>query len=240
MNVSDLFAALSYGELNHLSIGDNGAGTIAEAGQPKILTLADQTLTALYSRFAHNRDYAKLELQKTINYYTLSDLFAVSNTDVGNDRPRYIKDSTDFPFSGEFIRLLSIKDEDAPFEEGVDLNINDRTSEYGIQMVGHDRMYVKTPMDGNTLLIEYQTKHEPLSIPADLNQEITLIPTLEEALVVRVAAKVFAGIGGEDASYKSQGLFRQYEEICALAEREDLVQETSSDSHDKLDDKGFV
>ena len=64
MKLLDLFERLSFGELSNLAIGMEGAGTIRESDQRKVLAHVNDGLLQLYSRFILQTKYLFLRKLK--------------------------------------------------------------------------------------------------------------------------------------------------------------------------------
>lgn len=240
MNLGELYAKLSYGELNNLYLGLEGFGDIEFKDKPRIISYANRALTRLYGRFSHKRNYAKIALNEDINRYVLDQVYAVSNTDPENSNPRYITDTALDPFLGRVLKVLSIRDESIEYEGDRNISINDMSDDAGVQMLDYRTLYVKTPVADTVWTVEYIERPEIIALDADDSHEIDLHPFLEEALVFHVAARVIASIGGEENTAQSQRLFSEYERVCALAEMEDYTQEGQQDSHDLLYQRGWA
>lgn len=242
MNVEDLFAALSFGELNSLSMALDGSGDIDDLNKSKVIYYANQALTALYTRFPHKRNYVDIELQEDLKRYYLKDEFAVSNTDVANTSPRYILDSVAEPFDRRLSKIVSIYDPDAECYRNQDLLINDFGAEAAVKTLGYNGFLVNEHITGNVLTVEYQCLHPKLNFKEpDDAEEIELAPVLEEALTCRIAAKVFGSMGSEEALVKSQSYMNIYETICQRAEADDTLQTSIATSyrHDRYKDGGW-
>jgi hypothetical protein len=239
MKVHELFAALSYGELNTLKIGMSGAGTIDATAQDRLVYYANQALMMLYNRFSHNRDYVKFEQKSGILRYYLRSTYAVSDTDGGNLNPRYILDDALAPFAGNLVRILTIRNEAAEDPGEREYQINDTGSARGVQLLSYDTLYFAEVVEGTVLDVAFQCSHPTLTIPVDLDEEIFLAPILREALISKIAAKVYGSIGGEDSTLRMQFLEQQYESICVMAESQDMLSETFSQTHSKLYNGGW-
>ncbi len=223
-----------------MSISLDGSGDIDEIQKPKIIYYANQTLTALYTRFPHNMSYVNVELQEGLHSYYLRNTYAVSNTDVGNTAIRYILDSVEDPLPSRISKILSISDKDAECYRDQEVLINDISRTTSVLKKGHDGFYVAEPVAGNIYTVEMQSLHDLLtSDEPDEDELIYLAPVLHEALTTRIAAKVYGAMGNEDAMIKSQSLMKQYETICLRAEADDTLQSSTSNEHDKLREGGW-
>lgn len=233
MRVGDLFQRLSLGELSNLSIGMDGAGTIEPGKRDQIVMMANSVLVEIYSRFVHRTGFVTLELQPNLKKYRLSPENAVSNTTSGNTAPRYIKDSVQEPFTGGVIRILSVTHQEDPEAAA-------KEDPLDVRPLSFDGVFVKNPRAGVFLEIEYQARHPELGLPANTTDEISLAPYLEEALQVKVAAAVYAGMNGEGQMAKSMALLSRFEEICQRVKEEGLLQELPQVSIDRFGMGGFV
>jgi hypothetical protein len=240
MKVSELFEALSVGELNSLSISLDGSGDIDDIQKSKVMYFANQSLTALYTRFPHKIDYVKVGLSGDVYRYYLRDEHTVSNTDPTNTADRYIMDTEADPFEGPISKILSIRDDDAECFRDRDILINELSAENAVRKLSHDGFRVEKPVDGNVYLVEYQALHPKLSVTEPNDDElIELAPVLYEALTTRIASKVYKAMGNEDAVVKANLLMQDYEDICLRAEADDSLQLSVSNNHDKLREGGW-
>lgn len=233
MKVSELFANLSYGELNGLSLALDGNGDIAPDRKAGIVRYANETLTMLYNKFTHNTSYVKLALQEDVTDYVLHSDNALSTSPAG-----YIQDSVENPFLNDVLKITTIRATDSD-GNSFPVRLNELSAPNAVRTLSYNSFRVDQPVAGHIFEIEYQANHPHLSIPVNEDQEIVIAPLLEEALLSRIAAKVYMGIGGEDAVTKARAFFQNYEYITSLATGRDMVQESVSDSQDKLDRGGW-
>lgn len=239
MDVRELFERLSFGELSALSIGSEGAGTIPAEKQSRVLSCANTVLTDLHSRFYHKQGLVTVQLDASITKYQLKAVNAQTNVTVGNTAPRYIKDTASEPFTGNLIRIVSASL--VPLTEAQLQTLGLTETEMSWKIVSHDTLRVTNPLTGAMLLVEYQENHPKLSLsPVVLTQEISLSPVLEEALVVKIAAMIYAGMDGEAQLIKARELKVRYEEICQMTKAETLIHEANPVDHDHLLKGGFI
>ena len=228
MNVGDLFAKLSYGELSNLAIGMEGAGTITPAMQPSIVNHTNFVLTQLYSRFSHKIYYVNLTLIEDQTNYFIRYAHAVTNPAV-DDVDRYITDTEAYPFTGEIIKIRDIQEAvDTNLDGSTYIPINALMDTTSILTPSFDEVYVPDPVADIVLVLECQMNHAELSIPVDLAEEIVVIPALRGAVVARVAARVYASMNGEENANHAARLIAEYESICDLVKQEDLTQDSSA------------
>lgn len=247
MTLGELLETLANGELRFEGLVSEGE-TISADHRGRLIGYINQGLTRIYTRFTHETDFLTLELDETIHKYWIHPLHAVTDATVGNTRTRYIKDSVDEPFDGKFIRMISLTEQD-PEQDGNklgyqqdDLNIliNERQRDIDrVKTLAYNKLYFRSPVQGRLLTLEYQKNHEKMLIDSDDETEITLFPTLEEALISFIAGKTFISIGGEENQVRGQAFFQEYERVCRLLEAEDMLQNSSTDVTTKLEDRGF-
>ena len=220
MELQELFKRLSYGELSALSIGMEGAGAIAEDQQGKVQSHIELALKALHARFILRRGFHTLTIVEGQKSYDLSQLIP------------------------DLVKILSVGREDDPLtskNEAQPFGINRHDDLCGtIQILSHDEILFESAIAGERYTIEYQAGHPALPDPLDLEAQVRILPALEEALQVRVAAGIFSGMSGEAHVAKSVQLMNRYEALCAVAEEGDLAQDDTTSGFDRLRDKGFI
>lgn len=242
MNVGDLLRGLSYGELRHLFVGMSGAGTIADGEKDRLVFLADQALKQIYSRVAHNLHYVTLQTSATRKVYPIRPIHRVSDQSLTNTADRFILDSASDPFTGQLLKIRSVRvmyDPTEPDADPTNLLLNDTASGH-VRTVSYDTLRIESPIEGALFELELQMAHVPLTLPADLTQTIEIIPLLEEALFAKVAHSVFAGMGGEESLVKAQNLNNRYEALLANVVMEDLAQQSSSHEDSRLMINGWI
>lgn len=232
MKISELFSQLSYGELSNLSIGNDGSGAISSEHYAKITHHTQKVLTNLYSRFMHKKDYYVLKLDESITKYMIDPLYAVSDTTPLNTKPRYIIDTVEEPFDQKIIKVMSVHliNEDTTLAtEGILLN--DDSREGSIKTLTYNQLYIREPVQDQLLMIGVQLNHPVIPQPVDLEYEIILAPVLEEALIAKVASRIYGSMNGQENLIKSQSLNAEYEAILQIVQFEDLLQTSSTEDH---------
>ena len=241
MNVEELFQRLSFGELANLSIGSDGTGEIPLDKQPRIIHFANNALNALYTRFVHRLNYVTVEMQEGIQRYELTAIHAVTNTTPSNTAPRYIIDTVEEPFLNDVVRIVTA-DWLSPTVEvpgsGLvplgDYNGEMVPPDTTIRLVSYNTLFVKNPVAGELIEVQYQARHVKLAIPAVLTEEILLAPSLEEALEKHIAAAVYSSMDGENQMVKARTLREEFEMACQTAKLESLLQEDAPYSNSRL------
>lgn len=234
MKVTELFKRLSYGELSNLSVGNDGAGTIEEVHQPKLIHHINAALLTLFSRFRLSEKELLLIQVAHITHYHLIRKFAEST---GADVPHaYIKDLSDQPFTGDVIRVLSVHSE---FGQ---VTLNDQANSWSIFTPQPDVLQVPDPREGRPLTVQYQARHPKLDDRDNkiIGQEIEIPFFLESALQFMIGSRVFSNMNGQDNIVKGQEYLAAYEAACVDVEQRDLVNQSFHTSHSKLEQRGFV
>lgn len=232
MKLQELFTQLSHSELSNLAIGQEGNGSIRQADQPKLITHANEGLLRLFTRFILSTDQLIVETRDHITNYHLVRQFAESSE---SDEPYlYIKDMPGEPFRGDLIRVLEVWG-----KNGYRYPLNDTDDVHSLFTPAPEVLQVPRPRTGDILSIIYQARHYELK-NGDLGQEINIPFVLEGALRTFIAYKIFSNMTGQDNLVKSQELLNTYDSICVDIENRDLVNNTFTTSHRKLEERGFV
>ena len=230
MKLLDLFERLSFGELSNLAIGMEGAGTIRESDQRKVLAHVNDGLLQLYSRFILKTKYLLIEEQEHITQYHLIEKYTESQNCV--DFP-YIKDLAGDRFTGDLIRILEVYD-----DYGNQFVLNDTDNCHSLFTPSPQTLQIPNPKTEVPKHILYQARHN--IIPEILENTWVEVPfVLESALQAYVAHKIFSHMNGQDNLLKSQDHYATYERICQEVEAKDLVNTSISSSFHKLTERGF-
>lgn len=235
MKVEELFSKLSYGELSNLNIGNDGRGSIQDEAHPKLVGYADEGLLSLYGRFILRESDLIIETRKHITNYHLVEQYAESSN--SNEPYPYIKDLPGEPFKNDVIKILTVYD-----MHGNKLPLNDVDDRFSLFTPMPQTLQVPRPVEGAGYSIGYQARHLPLVQEGDelLTQTINLPFVLERALQFYVAAKVYSHMNGQENQAKSAEHMQSYEQVCVEVQSNDLVSQSFSTSHSKLNDRGFV
>jgi len=238
MKVIELFRQLSYGELSNLSISDSGSGSIIKDKQPQLIHYINDGLLALFTKFILSEKSLLVEQAAHITNYHMRRRFTeTSGSDV--DWP-YIKDLPNEPFEEDLIKILEVYRAD-----GFKFPLNDTANPYSLFTPQPNILQVPYPAAGDELAVIYQAHHPKLDDridgPNNLVDQLIDIPVyLENALQLFVAGKVFSHMNGPENIMKGQEYQAGYEADCSLVDENDLANQTTSTSHQKLEQRGFV
>lgn len=241
MNVADLFSGLSYGEARHLFLGLDGTGEVSDTDKDRIVFFANQALKRIYSRVSHKLHYVMLQLVEGRQLYQIRPIHALSNTDPENTLDRFLIDSTSEPFTGELVKIRAVRlmvDPSNLEAEPVNLLLN-TTGRPVVSTTSFDTLRFEEPVADAVYQLELQMAHPKLTIPADPDQEIHLMPILEEALLLKVAASIYGAMNSVDGRTKAQELKNEFEAVMAEVMFEDLAQQSSSHDDDKMARNGW-
>ena len=236
MKLSQLFEALSYGELSSLAIGGAGSGVVPEEHWPALITHINTGLTKLYSRFPLVEKELVIQQYASIKVYDLKVDFAVSNTE-STEPIKYIIDSVDKPFLEDIIRINV-----AYGDDGKEVPLNDSGDECSWFTPSYDSVQVPEPVDETTMVLSYRAAHTRLS-PDTKDPTSVLVdipPYLEEALQCYVASRVHSLRSTQEAMSESSLYYSKYNAICKEVEQRNLVLDSRSNTNNKLDDKGYA
>jgi hypothetical protein len=236
MLVSDLFTALSIGELTNLSMSGNGSGTIITAQQPKIIRYANEALLALYARFPLKENDVLVQLYEHITFYHLIPRFALQYaTPDGefNEPIRYLLDLPQEPFRDEVLKVVAIYD-----GKGKQLPLNDEEKHDSLFTPQAKVLQVPNPLDETFINVRYQQRHRPLT--GDVDQYVACPEVLLGALTSYIAYKVFSHMNTADSNAKAQEFMGTYEALCNEATDRDLVSTSISQSNTRFCKGGWI
>jgi hypothetical protein len=234
MNIQELFADLSFGELSTLFLAQEGNGLITDAGKERIIRFANDGLLKLYTRFVLKQSDVVIELVDSITNYHLLKKFAQSQAGISNQAHLYIQDLFEEPFQEDVIRIsavFSAEQGELPLN-----NEHDRCSVFTPQV---NVLQVPNPVTGKALSIAYQAKHPVLTLE-DLTQEIELPEVLTPALRDWIAYRAFSQMKTQEAQADAQTHLQAYEYTCNEVITQDLVNQTVSQTNNRFQQNGWA
>lgn len=234
MNIEQLFADLSFGELSSLALASEGNGVITDAGKERIIRFANDGLLKLYTRFVLKEDDVLVEMVDWITSYHLLLKFAESQADTSTQSNLYIKDLFEEPFKEDVIRILNVFN-----SFGQELPLNDEGNIYSVFTPQGNVLQVPNPLNGEALSISYQAKHPTLTL-ADQTADIELPDVLMSALRSWIAYRAFGQLNTQEALMISQGHQAAYEAVCSEVLTLDLVSTSQATSSQRFDKNGWI
>lgn len=234
MNIKQLFADLSFGELSTLSLAQDGNGYLTDAGKERVIRFANDGLLKLYSRFVLKESEVLIEMVEWITNYHLILKFAESQEGNGQDY-HYIKDLPEEPFKDDVIRILQVYDGD-----GRRMRLNDDANPLSLFTPQAKVLQVPNPLAGAPLAITYQALHETLVLNEAMDQEIELPEVLHSALRNWVAYRCFGQVKTQESMAAAQDHLNQFETTCAEVIANDLVGNTTSQTNNRFQLNGWA
>lgn len=237
MQLSKLFSDLSYNELSNIAIGGNGSGSIPGQHHGRILTLTNQGLLDLFSRFRLAEKNVHVETQEGLTLYYLRVVHARSNLEPGY--PKYIVDGPENLFTGDVVKILEVFD-----ELGEAVSLNNALDADSLYTAGFDCLQVSKPVPTNAYMLIYQAQHPELVMGGDgildLTQNIELPLALYGALRAWIGHKIFSSMNGPEHLTKGQELLGYYELTCQQSEKSDLHKAAETWPQDRFIANGWV
>lgn len=220
MNLNDVFVRLCYGELKNLAL--SSGGMIDSSEHPQLVGHINHALTLLHSRFALRRGFFTLRVTPDHTTYVL--------------RPGEAQIIS--PLSDELIAITEVKN-----EQGASIPIDMPDAGFHLRRLAHDTLLIEDVPNLETAedwKVEYVARHPRINLPANLTQAIQLPPMFEEALLMKVAARVYDGMNGEENAAKAARLDKQYAAFCVEAEMSGQTLTSVVAGGRRFGDRGFV
>jgi hypothetical protein len=234
MNTQELFADLSFGELSSLTLAQEGAGLITDAGKERIIRFTNEGLLKLYTRFVLKQNDVLIETVDWITEYHLLLKFAQSQAATSTQPVLYIKDLYREPFQEDVVRIMSVFN-----SYGHELPLDDEGDPCSVFKPQGNVLQVPRPVNGAALSVAYQAKH-PLLTLADLTQEIELPDVLVPALRAWIAYRTFGQVNTQESQAIAQGHEGAYENTCAEVLQQDLVSTSVSTTSNRFHKNGWI
>lgn len=207
MYLSDIFEALSYGELNKLAIAERG---VKPEDYPVLISHINMALTDMYTRAPLLTRSLTLQLQEATTFYWLNSRHALTNTE--STDVKYIIDSEYAPFLDDIITLTGAVD-----EYGDEIPLNDVFGKYSIFTPACDMVQVPYTNPDMAIFLEYQARHATISKVADIATTQVFLPApLMPALLAYVGYRVFASRNGEKDYLTASSHMSRYLNLMAM------------------------
>lgn len=233
MNIAQLFADLSFGELSNTAIASEGTGIITDAGKERIIRFTNEGLLKLYTRFLLKQNDVLIELVEWITNYHLLLKFAESQKGISTQSHLYIKDLYIEPFQEDVIRILNVFDDD-----GREQPLNDDANDRSLFTPQGNVLQVPRPDEGVAMSIVYQARHVPLTLD-NLEQEIELPDVLMTALRAWIAYRAYGQINTQESQGIAAGHQTAYMATCEEVVEQDLVSSSQSQTNTRFRRNGW-
>lgn len=233
MNAQSILTQLSFNEFSNLSLSNDGDGTIRKSDLGKVLTLLNDGLLDLTSKFKIMEKVVHIELHEHITTYHLVPRFAESQQPQPDVSIPYILDKNRTPFKGDVNKVIAVWD-----SEGRQRKLNDENDKRSIFTMQKDSITVPFPEKDVVLFVHYQAA--PLRITVNnLDEELDIPDSLVPALRAYIAYKMFISMGNNDSIRIGQEYQNQY--ILLINDLKGI--DALSDSrfmHNTFEERGWV
>ncbi len=246
MLLSDLFMALSYGELSNLALAGEANGTITTAAQPRIVNYANEALLRLHSRFILKETDILVQMYESMTFYNLIPAYAVNYvppSGVPSQPIRYIIDNPGEPFIGDIIKILGVFNslgESLPLNDDAQMFsvFTPQTTVLQVPQPTYRHHFPSSVSCEHFLSVSYQARHPKLL--GELQEEVCIPDIILGALTSYIAYKVFSHMNTLDSTAKAQEYLGMYESICSEATEKDLVNSSISTSNQRFHERGWI
>ncbi len=234
--LSKLFEKLSFNELSNLSLSNEGSGQIVDASKNRIVSLTNDALLALHTRFLLKEKELVIQSLEWKSEYLISSKHAVSND---SSELKYIMDTSDQPYLDDLIEIQSVYN-----EGGQELPINNPEQYASVFTPRSDLLQLTHVGFSQAFFIVYRAKPDVLYWDSNQEeesekQEIHIPAALENILRYRIAADILGAMNGQEYLSRSQFFDAKYDSSCIeLEERGGLGHKTMS-TNVKLHRRGF-
>jgi len=239
MKLSGIFKRLVSGEFHRHSLGEDLVdGSINPDHYSLVLPMINMGIDTLHTRFILREEEVIVRLQEWITTYTLhTDHAMYNNSDTTGLKPRYLHDSSLYPFQNTIIKILTIHN-----EMGQERFINDSNQQYAIHLNNHNTFQHPYPDKENAVSVVYQSTlpdieltntFDPDKIEVDMG-----IPYIE-ALCYFVATRVHIGMNDQETMAEMNAFTAKYERSIALLQK-DVITRSSVFLSDQFEMQGWV
>lgn len=213
MKIKRIIEHLETGVLSKVNLGGNIEVGVTSYNYPSIISAIELGLIELAQTFNLKQRELFIKQEDHIKIYNLDVKYAVTNTS-STEPYKYIKDSTDNPFTGDILRIDAVYD-----ELGNQLSLNNDSDPDSLYTPSLESIQVQKPNGENTLAVIYTACVTELRKTGTnlLDQEVYLPASLLQPLLMFVAAQVTLGKDSLEAKNESMVYERRYREAVALA-----------------------
>lgn len=234
--IKDLLKRLAIRELSNTAISESK--NIVKAAHDQVIDAANESLTALYSRFILLEKGLLIEMREGITNYHLSPKYAYSSYDKENPPPEwclpYIHDLHCERFTGDVVKVLSLYD-----SLGRSIPLNDENAPWSVFTPNPTVIQIPRQLPCQALSVNYQAKH-PTLVATNLNQVIHIPDVLWVAFTSYIGSEIYAAINTQEAKQTSDRLRSKYEAECKMVIDRDLVNSSTSTTNSRFDNGGWV
>jgi hypothetical protein len=236
---SELIRRLALGELSNLKMASAGDGTILAADLPKVLLQINNALTELFTRFTLSEREIVINTQTTIVQYYLRYEFAQSN--LASTQPvLYLDDSGLVNWDGRIVKITKVFD-----GFGREHYLNKENEPLSLFTPQYDCLQITANHQTANFYVIFQALHPIVDYDTSTDPDTDTViedlpPSLEKALELLAASKIYGNMNGEANLTKSAMLHQMYEAKLAEVGFTDSASTSENVSNSKLDRSGFV
>jgi len=236
--LQELFDSLAYGEFTNVALSKTPNGTVNPEQYPKLVSLINEGLLDLYTRFTIHKK--ELDLHQRAGYTQ----YYIRPEHVGNplsgDPDIYIDDTKEDSVNADIIRFLEAYD-----SMGSTIQINDGAYPNDIFLPAPDIIKIAERDPLEVISIVYQAAYPKIKI--DNTFDPTTYKLYFPAYITRplkayIAGQLFTGKTGkavENAGHPANTFMYRYEQLCAeLKDRATVPQMQSENT--RFNDNGWV
>jgi hypothetical protein len=231
--LKDLYKALALSTLKSAGFIADDRVTIEDWGKPEVLSLLNEGMTRLHSRFVLKTNNCIVEMREGRTTYPLLARYSYEGFDPDKAPYPYIMDNPEKPFLEDVIKILIVYD-----NRGIRRKLNDDHDPNGLFTPRPDVLQCMWPRHCEALDVGYQAKHPELS--GDEEQEIDLPETLYSALENWVGYRYHTGLNTAEGTSKAAEYLQLYESICGEVVEFDLANGSMSNTNITFDIRGWV
>lgn len=236
MKTSNYIKELGYGVLHNTHM--SSINLVNESSVAPLLTLIDEGLSRLYTRFNLSEKSLILEMRVGVTMYHLKKIYSVQGNDPVRVPYPYIMDLPNEPFLEDVIKVIRVVDGNNKERPLNDPNVGD-----SIFTPEVDILQFKYPKAGEVYFVTYLARHAPLlsftNTGFTIRDEIHLPAVLVPALSNYVAYMVHSRINTPESQARGAQSLMIYEEICKEVERSDAVANSVSGINTRFKQNGW-
>jgi len=235
MQLGEIMTRLALVELKNLSIAEDGS--ITEGGRAEVVSAINESLARLYTRFNFKEKTLLIEQVMNVTEYKMLPKYAFSKRGVEDTSVlhHYIMDSTEEPYTGDLIKILSVWN-----HKGQELKLNDISNSYGVFTPYPDVLLIQRPVQDEVLSLTYQALPDEIPLDSVDDFEFDLPRILKGTLAAHVGHQIYTALGTQEAIAKGQLLLNTYETQCIEAQLNDSLNTGVTGTGIKFHQRGFV
>lgn len=239
MNLQQCLDRLAVGELANTTFVDSGK--ILKEKESFIISLINEALLRLYSRFVLKEDYVLIALNElTTDYvltkehvYSLDEVPPISSQVCLEDYNKYIIQTKEHPFKEDIIRIIRVNS-----PQGITVPLNDPSNPRSVFTPSYNVVQVPLLNRDSELAISYQAKH-PILTEQDLQKELELSDPFFGALFAYIAYSAYSSLQSQMATATAQKYFSTYQALLDELVTFDIASNSYSQTNTKFYTNGW-